>query len=148
MPPPSPLPTHLYKILPTAPPSPSPSLLPSSLPLSPLDLSSNYIHLSTAHQVPHVLSRFFPSTPHIWLLVLRYADLADRGLDGEGKEGQGTLKWEEGEPGEWFPHYYGASLGKGNVLEVKEVVMRQKDNGEGEGGWEETFKGEEVKLEW
>ncbi|KAF3353614.1 hypothetical protein VdG1_08281 [Verticillium dahliae VDG1] len=43
---PSPLPTYLYKIIPTAPPA----TLPQEWPLSDLDRKDGYIHLSTARQ--------------------------------------------------------------------------------------------------
>lgn len=44
---PSPLPTYVYKILPSAPPTP----LPSEYPLSELDRKDGFVHLSSATQV-------------------------------------------------------------------------------------------------
>ncbi|PVI01536.1 hypothetical protein DM02DRAFT_627575 [Periconia macrospinosa] len=112
--PPTPPPTHLYKILPTAPPSP----LPPTLPLSDLDKSDGFIHLSTASQVPGTAARFFADSAELWLLKIRL-DAVHGGVDG------GEVKWEaveiEGEVVE-FPHLFGGEgLGVGNVEEVVRV---------------------------
>lgn len=136
MAPPSPLPNYLYKILPSSPPKP----LPQTLPLSDLDRADGFIHLSTAHQVPLTASRFFTSASSLWLLVIRSSDLAEKGLDSEGKEGKGTLKWEEAGNGEWFPHYYDGGLGAGNVLEVKEL-----ERPEGK-GWDELIEMKQLEY--
>jgi uncharacterized protein (DUF952 family) len=130
MPVPSPLPTYLYKILPSAPPSP----LPSVLPLSDLDRNDGYIHLSTSTQVPGTCDKFFNKFDELYLLRIKYETL-EKGTDADGAEGKGEVKWEDVEGGRGcFAHYYGAGLGKRNV----ESVMRVKRDA----GWEG------LKLEW
>ncbi|KAI8931347.1 hypothetical protein NX059_011686 [Plenodomus lindquistii] len=129
---PSPLPTYLYKILPSAPPSP----LPARLPLSDLDRNDGYIHLSTSEQVPGTADRFFGSVSELWLLKIRYEVLA-AGTDGDGavKAGnQAEVRWEEAGHG-CFAHLYGADLGSGNVESVDRVEKR--------GSWAES-----LSLEW
>lgn len=134
MPAPSPLPTYLYKILPTAPPSP----LPTRLPLSDLDRKDGFIHLSTAEQVPGTAAKYFSEFDHLWLLKLRY-EVLEKGTDGDGSvrgKGEGgkiELKWEEVERG-FFAHLYGGDLGRENVLEVLRV-----EKGD---GWEG------LRLDW
>jgi uncharacterized protein (DUF952 family) len=127
---PSPLPTYLYKILPSAPPSP----LPSRLPLSDLDKNDGYIHLSTADQVPGTADKFFGNETELYLLRIKY-DVLAAGTDGDGKvkadgEGKAEVKWEEVGRG-CFAHFYGGDLGSGNV----EAVMRV----EKKGSWVETM---------
>ncbi|KAF2677419.1 hypothetical protein K458DRAFT_395917 [Lentithecium fluviatile CBS 122367] len=131
---PSPLPTHLYKILPSAPPSP----LPARLPLSDLDKNDGYIHLSTSEQVPGTADKFFADSEELFLLKIKYEVLA-KGTDGDGEvkgkgQGKAELRWEEVGRG-CFAHLYGADLGRGNVSEV--VGVRK------EGSW-----GESLELEW
>ncbi|KAF2469334.1 uncharacterized protein BDR25DRAFT_263832 [Lindgomyces ingoldianus] len=137
MPPPTPPPKYLYKILPSAPPTP----LPPRLPLSDLDRTDGYIHLSTAEQVPGTAEKFFSGFEELWLLKIEYRVLAkdegkEAGGDGaEGKEGdkKGVLKWEEVGRG-CFAHFFGADLGIGNVESVVKV-----ERGRTWGG---------LKLEW
>ncbi|KAJ4290255.1 hypothetical protein N0V90_010470 [Kalmusia sp. IMI 367209] len=111
---PSPLPTYLYKILPSAPPSP----LPFRLPLSDLDRTDGYIHLSTSEQVPGTADKWFNSYTELWLLKIKYETLA-KGTDGDGevKAGKAEIKWEEVGRGV-FAHFYGGDLGSGNVVET------------------------------
>ncbi|KAF2867463.1 hypothetical protein BDV95DRAFT_503005 [Massariosphaeria phaeospora] len=132
MPAPSPPPTYLYKILPSAPRSP----LPPRLPLSDLDRTDGYIHLSTSAQVPGTADKFFGAAAELWLLKIKYEVLAV-GTDGDGtvkKEGSAEVRWEEVGRG-CFAHLYGADLGEGNVEEVLRVKR--------EGTW-----GESLELEW
>ncbi|KAF2179364.1 hypothetical protein K469DRAFT_596426 [Zopfia rhizophila CBS 207.26] len=124
MPAPSPLPTYLYKILPTAPPTP----LPDCLPLSDLDRNDGFIHLSTSEQVPETADKFFSEFQTLWLLKIRY-EVLERGTNGDGK-----IKWEEVGRG-CFAHFYGGDLGKGNVDGVLEVRKSRS--------W-----GESLRLEW
>jgi uncharacterized protein (DUF952 family) len=131
---PSPLPTFLYKILPSAPPSP----LPARLPLSDLDRNDGYIHLSTAEQVPSTADKFFSDCTEMWLFKIRYEVLA-AGTDGDGrvkseKEGKAEIRWEEVGRGS-FPHFYAGDLGVGNVGEVLRVERK--------GSWAES-----LELEW
>jgi uncharacterized protein (DUF952 family) len=63
------------------------------LELSPLDRSSGYIHLCTATQVLGVVGRFMRDVQHVWVLKLRYEDLAQH------------VKWEEVDEDE-FPHLF------------------------------------------
>jgi uncharacterized protein (DUF952 family) len=129
MPPPSPLPKFLYKILPTAPPSP----LPECLPLSDLDRNDGYIHLSTAEQVHGTADKFFTSASELWLLKIEYKVLK-AGTDGDGTAGKAEIKWEEVGRG-CFAHLYGGDLGSGNVAEAMRVDKK--------GTWAET-----LNLEW
>lgn len=115
MPAPSPLPTYLYKILPSAPPSP----LPARLPLSDLDRNDGYIHLSTSEQVPGTADKFFGNVSELWLLKIKY-DVLAAGTDGDGEvkqQDKAEIKWEEVGRG-CFAHFYGGDLGKGNVIEA------------------------------
>ncbi|KAH7377670.1 hypothetical protein BKA66DRAFT_443217 [Pyrenochaeta sp. MPI-SDFR-AT-0127] len=128
---PSPPPTYLYKILPSAPPSP----LPARLPLSDLDRNDGYIHLSTSEQVPGTADKFFDSVSELWLLKIKY-EVLNAGTDGDGevKQDKAEIKWEEVGRG-CFAHFYGGDLGKGNVLEVVKVDKK--------GSWAES-----LTLEW
>ncbi|KAK5946921.1 hypothetical protein PMZ80_001066 [Knufia obscura] len=106
-------PRYIYKI---APASPAPDLSEVKggqsspvLPPSDLDMSSNFIHMSTASQVPGTLERFFPvSTDKRSVIYLLRVEL-------EPLEKQdGVVKWESPDatvcgprPGEGlFPHLY------------------------------------------
>lgn len=132
MPAPSPLPTYLYKILPSAPSSP----LPERLPLSELDRNDGYIHLSTSEQVPGTADKFFADCNELWLLKIKYEVLV-AGTDGDGKvkeAGKAEVKWEDVGRG-CFAHFYGGDLGSGNVAEALKV--------EKTGSWAET-----LALEW
>ncbi|KAF1931707.1 uncharacterized protein M421DRAFT_417472 [Didymella exigua CBS 183.55] len=132
MPAPSPLPTYLYKILPSAPPSP----LPDRLPLSDLDRKDGFIHLSTSEQTAGTADRFFSDVTELWLLKIKRSTLED-GTDGHGKAGadnKARFQWDETGHGA-FPHFYGGDLGKGNVQEVIRAGKK--------GTWAES-----LKLEW
>lgn len=132
MPAPSPLPTYLYKILPTAPPSP----LPARLPLSDLDRNDGYIHLSTSEQVPGTADKFFGNFTELWLLKIKY-DVLVAGTDGDGEVNQSKkaeIKWEEVGRG-CFAHFYEGDLGDGNVESAIKVEKK--------GTWVET-----LSLEW
>lgn len=129
MPAPSPLPSYLYKILPSAPPSP----LPARLPLSELDRNDGYIHLSTAEQVPGTADKFFGNVSELWLLKIKYEVLA-AGTHGDGEAKGAEVRWEEVGRG-CFAHLYGGDLGKGNVESVDKV--------EKEDSWAES-----LRLEW
>lgn len=131
--------TYIYKICPSSPPIPTtPSnTLPKdyTVPASHLDTSSQFIHLSTASQVPGTLFHFFPAPAaqraSIVLLRLPYAPL----------EAAGVVRWEspdasicgprEGEG--LFPHVYFADgrlgLGAEEVEGVREVVSEREDEG-------------------
>jgi uncharacterized protein (DUF952 family) len=56
--------------------------------------SEGFVHCSTRAQCPATLARHFPGAGHLVLLVLDPAVLGD------------ALRWEEGRPGEVFPHVY------------------------------------------
>lgn len=118
--PPSPLPTYLYKILPSAPPSP----LPASLPLSDLDANDGFIHLSTAAQVPGTAAAFFGGFEELWLLKVSYLPGSSSTEGGQGKT-SGEVRWEEVTVGNGevkvFPHLFDGALGKGNVVDVLRV---------------------------
>lgn len=129
---PSPLPTYLYKILPSAPPTP----LPERLPLSDLDRNDGYIHLSTSEQVPSTADKFFGTYTELWLLKIKYEVLA-AGTDGDGKvntKNKAEIKWEEVGRG-CFAHFYGGDLGIGNVHAALKVEKK--------GMWADS-----LTLEW
>jgi uncharacterized protein (DUF952 family) len=74
--------------------------------------SEGFIHLSAPRQVLGTANRFYRDTPDL-LLLLR-VDEASLGAD---------LSWEEGEPGELFPHLYRAL----DTAEVRSVVELRPD---------------------
>ncbi|KAJ4341264.1 hypothetical protein N0V87_002006 [Didymella glomerata] len=132
MPAPSPPPSYLYKILPSAPPSP----LPERLPLSELDRKDGFIHLSTSEQTPGTADRFFGDSKELWLLKIKYSVL-EEGTDGDGKvnaDNKARLQWDEVGHGA-FAHFYGGDLGRGNVVEAIKAEKK--------GTWAES-----LKLEW
>lgn len=129
-------PTYVYKLVPHTSPVPlDPTDFPDALPVSDIDRSSGFVHLSTAHQLPGTLARFFTSDPRVYVLRLRYAPLALV---------EGQVKWESPEkdvcgprPGEGlFPHLYnGFRVGR-NEVEGVWVLER------GESSWEEVIEEE------
>jgi len=117
-------PNYVYKIVPSS--SPPPDELPDSLPVSDLDHKSGFIHLSTATQIPGTLKVFFKDDAFVFILRIKYGDVADK------------IRWEdpnsnvcgsrdgEGE----FPHLYnGLKLGK-NEIDRVEVLEKGQD------GWD------------
>ena len=120
-----PLPTYVYKILPSAPPSP----LPAVLPLSDLDRKDGFIHLSNASHIPITASLFFASSTELSLLKLDTRKTLEAG---------GTYRWVVGTPG--CPHLYApkegewVELGSGNVVGVATVTRRDGQE------WKEAFK--------
>lgn len=117
MSPPSPLPTYIYKILPTAPPQP----LPAALPLSELDQKDGFIHLSTSDQVAGTASRFFTNATKLWILKLRLDTFPSDAAVGD----LGQIKWESAKSHGTFPHLYSGDLGLNTVQEV--LVFERKD---------------------
>lgn len=121
---PSPLPKHVYKIIPEAPPSP----LPAEWPLSDLDRNDGFIHLSTAKQVkpksppPFALSwrslngisnkipitagLFFAHTTKLWVLKLPFGPL------------ESHVRWEVPDT-DGCPHLHGRNFGAADVLDAK-----------------------------
>ncbi|KAH9889815.1 hypothetical protein C8Q73DRAFT_653476 [Cubamyces lactineus] len=121
-----PLPSYVYKILPSPPPTP----LPAALPLSDLDRQDGFIHLSTAHQIPTTASLFFGA--HRSLALLK--------VDARKTRAQGGVyRWVEGLPG--CPHLYAPREGEWIDLGSENVVgWREVSREEGQ-GWEEALKG-------
>ncbi|KAF2804358.1 uncharacterized protein BDZ99DRAFT_350252, partial [Mytilinidion resinicola] len=105
---PNPLPTYVYKILPSAPPKP----LPDVLPLSDLDANDGFIHLSTASQVPGTCGRFFADATELWLLKIRLQTL---------ENGTGEVRWEAAGNSGVFAHLYGGKFGAEEVDESLKV---------------------------
>ena len=120
MPPPSPLPRYVYKILCSAPPLP----LPQALPLSPLDAADGFIHLSSAHQAPGTAARFFSPSQQLWLLKIPLERIQD------------NTRWEEGNS-DTYAHLYGAGLGREEVAEVRECKREEGKS------WESALGGED-----
>lgn len=111
MPPPSPLPKYVYKILPEAPPDP----LPASLPLSADDAEDGFIHLSTAAQTPATAGRFFRASEKLWVLKIAL------------KQIESNVRWEEAKAG-CFAHVYGADLGRKEVEDSKAFARGEGDD--------------------
>lgn len=105
MPPPTPVPEYVYKILPEAPPDP----LPARLPLSAYDAQDGFIHLSTAAQTPATAGRFYSASEKLWVLKMPL------------KQIESNVKWEKAESG-CFAHLYGADLGRMEVESMKAFV--------------------------
>jgi len=120
MPPTSPLPKYVYKILSKAPPV----NLPKALPLSPLDAKDGFIHLSTAEQTPKTAGRFFSDTKNLWLLKIPLQRIEQ------------NVKWEEGRSG-CFAHLYDQGLGRDEVEDTNRIAR-----GEGE-DWEKAMEREQ-----
>ncbi|EMR65463.1 hypothetical protein UCREL1_7560 [Eutypa lata UCREL1] len=116
---PSPLPTYVYKILPSAPPTP----LPSEYPLSELDRKDGFVHLSSATQVPTTADLFFTNATSIWLLKLKLA-LFEKDTKWEGPRG--------------CAHLYG-NFGAGEVESSREFSRAEGETWsaafERQGGW-------------
>ncbi|CRK38496.1 hypothetical protein BN1708_007818 [Verticillium longisporum] len=102
---PSPLPTYLYKIIPSAPPA----TLPQEWPLSDLDRKDGYIHLSTARQAPVTAGLFFKEHQSLWVLKLRLASFA-----------AGNLRWEAA-GSDVYPHLYGQNFGAAEIVDAREL---------------------------
>ena len=113
MPPPSPLPKYVYKILSKTPPLP----LPKAMPLSPLDAKDGFIHLSTAEQIPKTAGRFFSETTSLCLLKLPLQQI------------EHSIKWEDATSG-CFAHLYGQSIGVDEVTDTKSVARGDGENWE------------------
>lgn len=116
MPPPSPLPKYVYKILSKIPPLP----LPKALPLSPLDAKDGFIHLSTAEQTPKTAGRFFTDAANLCLLKLPLQRI------------EHNVKWEEGTSG-CFAHLYDQGVGKDEVIDTKSMARWEEET------WEEVL---------
>lgn len=69
--------------------------------------SEGFIHFSTEAQVPGVARRFYGGQSGLVLLAVDPARL------------QAELRYEESEPGQWFPHLYGP-LNLDAVVEVRD----------------------------
>jgi uncharacterized protein (DUF952 family) len=77
----APVPTYIYKIVPSSAPPPSP--LPDALPVSDLDQNDRFIHLSTSLQVPGTLKRFFAEEDRVYILRIVYRTVESK------------IKWED-----------------------------------------------------
>ncbi|KJA30062.1 hypothetical protein HYPSUDRAFT_32125 [Hypholoma sublateritium FD-334 SS-4] len=106
-------PTYIYKIVPSSAPPSSP--LPDALPVSDLDKADNFIHLSTALQVPETLKRFFGNVEQVYILRITYSQVESK---VKWEDSRGTGPGGVGEP-DTFPHLYNdLRLGKNEVESV------------------------------
>ncbi|MCJ1280198.1 hypothetical protein MMC21_008025 [Puttea exsequens] len=105
MPPSSPLPTFVYKILPDAPPNPFQGIMPSDL-----DARDGFIHLSTAEQVPSTADRFYSTAQTLWFLKIPLKTIENK------------TRWEDN-PSGCFPHFYSTSIGHDQVESMKKFEM-------------------------
>lgn len=142
------LPKYIYKIAPSTPaPDMSESVGNESQPILPpsdLDISSNFIHMSTASQVAGTLERFFPVSADgrhaVYLLRLELGPLEKQ---------DGVVRWESPDasvcdPGPregLFPHLYfngvdGEEQEHEPVLSQGQVVRIE----ERAGGWDSKFR--------
>ncbi|KAI0102029.1 hypothetical protein GGR51DRAFT_528341 [Nemania sp. FL0031] len=119
MAPPTPLPTYVYKIVPTTPPSP----IPPQYPLSELDAQDGFVHLSISTQIPTTAGLFFKESTTIWVIKIRYKP-----------EFHSITNWDT--PG--CPHLYG-NFGADDVEGTKEFSRLEgetwKDAMERQGGF-------------
>ncbi|EJU01069.1 hypothetical protein DACRYDRAFT_80538 [Dacryopinax primogenitus] len=117
---PTPAPSYIYKILPTAPPTP----LPDVFPLSELDRNDGFIHLSVHSQLLRTLSRFFADSEEVSLLKVDYPTVKPQ------------IKWETIKSGEVFPHLY-RDLTASDVASWKTLTRRTPgSSGSSNSGWE------------
>ncbi|PPQ99059.1 hypothetical protein CVT24_003619 [Panaeolus cyanescens] len=124
-------PNYIYKIVPSSSPIPSP--LPDKLPVSQLDQNDGFIHLSTVHQVPRTLERFFSDHDTIYLLRVKY-DGVESLIRWES--GNGSASGNPGDP-DVFPHLYNdLCLGKN---EVDSFRTWERD----ESGWKNAIESSE-----
>ncbi|KAL9533661.1 hypothetical protein SMMN14_02808 [Sphaerulina musiva] len=105
---------YFYKILDSPPPEP----LPEKLPETELDIKDNFIHLSTAVQVPLTADIFFATHHKLWLLKIRVADL------------DGDIQYRPELPECPHLHHSVRGLGKSNV---EEVIVVEKPESLGDG---------------
>lgn len=132
---------YIYKIT-TDVPNVSTTADPTApvLPPSALDLSSGYIHMSTAGQVRNTLAAFFPTSEEgceeVYLLRCLASSFGSVELLWEGASTDGGAGPRDAEGR--FPHLYLASQGKKRLsLEVREVEgVRKVVCGVGEVGWD------------
>lgn len=130
---------YIYKIAPESPsPDTSQHAQSSILPPSQLDISSGFIHMSTASQVPGTLKYFFKTTSGINRIFLIRVELPLK---------SGELRWESPDakvcgprPDEGlFPHIYHHE--KRLFLSIEEVEsIKEVISGEGVEGWEPGLK--------
>ncbi|PPQ65214.1 hypothetical protein CVT26_000191 [Gymnopilus dilepis] len=112
-------PTYIYKIVPVSSGLPDP--IPESLPVSELDKKDNFIHLSTAAQLPGTLDRFFPDHEQVHILRIAYKNVEK---DIKWENSKGTAPGGVGEEG-IFPHLHnGLRLG---CNEIESVATWKKD---------------------
>lgn len=126
-------PTYLYKLIPSSAAPPDP--LPERLPVSDLDQKSNFVHLSTATQVPGTLKYFFKDDPKVYVLRIGYDNIEE------------NIRWEDpsaaacgprGGEG-MFPHLY-------NELKLGKDEVESVGVWENMGGWDEALKKAEEWL--
>lgn len=123
-----PKPAYIYKLVPSSAPPSTP--LPDALPVSDLDRTDDFIHLSTAVQVPITLKRFFADDPKVYVLRIAY-DTVEANIKWE--DSRGTGPGPVGGEG-IFPHLYnGLKLGREEV----ESVGVWENAGD---GWDEALK--------
>ncbi|KAI8808059.1 hypothetical protein BJ742DRAFT_809627 [Cladochytrium replicatum] len=73
---------------------------------TPFDLSSGFIHLSTAIQVPMTISRFFGNHDSVVLLRFSVADLSNHDVRWEAPAHPPGMVVDTSVPEDQFPHIY------------------------------------------
>lgn len=81
---------------------------------------ADFVHASTAAQLPGVLQRYYADVPAVDLLVLDVERLEHEGA---------TIRWEDGADDGPYPHVYGVIP----TVAVAEVVRVTQDDG---GAWQ------------
>ncbi|KAL5478578.1 hypothetical protein ACEPAI_2762 [Sanghuangporus weigelae] len=131
------LPMYIYKILPNSSPyTGTPIPIPSSweFPKTQTDLDDGFVHLSTLHQLPSTLTRFYSAKEDlekgVQVLKVDYGRLSVWKI----------VKWEKSRSnGESYPHLYGMLTGE--FIRDLRLVKRAEEKGDEKGeSWEDVVE--------